>query len=95
MNSALQALLSERSVDPRSVGPRGGNVHAPELNSSARRASLNTERTDDGVHTLHRKDGWHDTATVGLINEQPWHRMAAYMLLQKRTNSEIAMAANQ
>lgn len=30
---------------------------------------------------------------MGLKNEQSWHRMAAYMLLAGRTNSEIAAAA--
>lgn len=32
-------------------------------------------------------------AAAGVMNEQPWHRMAAYMLNAGRTNSEIAMAA--
>lgn len=69
-------------------GPKGGNLNNPAQHPERRNASYNA--TDTG---LHRSEGFRDTAGPGLKNEQPWHAMAAYMLLAGRTNSEIAMAA--
>lgn len=73
---------------PKVLGPKGGDVNRPQYRPEARRAPLNT---NNGT-TLHKFEH-KDTATNGLSNEQPWHLMAAYMLLAGRTNSEIAMAA--
>jgi len=74
------------------VGPKGGNTNNPNLSPEFRRKTLNIDILPTGGIGLHRfeKD---DSATVGRKNEQPWHRMAAYMLNAGRTNSEIAMAA--
>lgn len=74
------------------VGARGGNTNNPNLAPEYRRKQLNIDILPTGGIGLHRfeKD---DSATVGRKNEQPWHRMAAYMLNAGRTNSEIAMAA--
>lgn len=73
-------------------GPRGGNLNNPKQNGAARRAPLNAPVDPaTGLPGLH---GYKDTATAGWIKEPPWARMAAFMLLQGRTNSEIAMAGN-
>lgn len=76
------------------VGPQGGNLNNPLQSPEARRAKLNAELDPlSNLPQLHRKDGFEDTAVAGRQNEQPWHRMAAFMLLAGRTNSEIALAA--
>jgi hypothetical protein len=71
------------------TGPRGGNLDNPRQQPEARRAPLNTKPVEGqpGLHTFR------DTAQKGVLDEKPWHRMAAYMLLSGRTNSEIALAA--
>ncbi len=48
----------------------------------------------NGTLPLHQGKQYHNTANNGRANEQPWHRMAAFMLLNGRTNSEIALAAD-
>lgn len=74
-------------------GPQGGNLNNPDQHPERRRAALNTALDEStglpGLHTFERPD----SALMGLKDEQPWHRMAAFMILAKRTNSEIAMAA--
>jgi len=76
-------------IDPlKVIGPNGGNLFDDRLNAERRRADFN-----GGETTLHRFER-NDVASRGLKNEQAWHRMAAYMLLAGRTNSEIALAAN-
>lgn len=74
------------------LGPDGGNVNAT-LKPDGRRAHLNT-RVDPatGLPGLHRKE-FVDTTVHGRDKEPAWARMAAFMLLQGRTNSEIGMAA--
>lgn len=72
------------------LGPRGGNLQNPKQVPERRQHPLNAVRVEGGAG-LHR---FEDVAEMGLKNEQPWHRMAAYMLLAGRTNSEIAMAAD-
>lgn len=74
-------------MDEKKYGPNGGDLD--RLNPEWRKASLSVTTTEAGP-TLHR---FHDTATIGRKDEQPWHRMAAFMLLAGRTNSEIALAA--
>lgn len=83
---------AETYLDPeQKVGPRGGNLENTSGSVEARRTSHNMEpEAQTGLPKLHR---FEDTATAGLKNEQPWHRMAAFMLLAGRTNSEIGMAA--
>ena len=59
-----------------------------------RRAPLNAGVDQaTGLPLLHRHEDFVDTARIGRKNELPWHRLAAYMMLAKRTNSEIAAAA--
>jgi hypothetical protein len=78
-------------IDP-TVGPRGGDLTNPKYRPAARTAHFNGETLPNGGLGLHfTKD--YDTAANGKVNEQPWHRMAAYMLNAGRTNSEIAVAA--
>lgn len=72
------------------LGPLGGNLNNPEQYPEHRKMHMNS-RPVEGGHTLHQ---FIDTAMMGVKNEQPWHRMAAYMLLAGRTNSEIALAAD-
>lgn len=67
-----------------STGPQGGNVEAH--NAEWRRADFRPQE-EFGLHKFE------DTAIPGRKNEQPWHRMAAYMLLSGHTNKEIAAAA--
>lgn len=69
------------------TGPRGGNLGNPDQHPERRNASYQDNGT--GFHNSQPKD----TATMGLQKEQAWHKMAAYMLLAGRTNSEIAIAA--
>lgn len=85
--SAASDLLGEVVL-----GPRGGDVNGT-MKPDSRRAHLNA-RVDPatGLPGLHRKE-FVDTATNGRDNEPPWAHMAAFMLLQGRTNSEIGMAA--
>lgn len=76
------------------LGPLGGNVNNPKQHHERRQAGLRVDGCRDGaLPLLHKGDTFQDTATYGLKNEQPWHRMAAFMLLAGRTNSEIAAAA--
>lgn len=76
------------------VGPQGGNLENPAQQPEARRSHLNAGiDPQSNLPQLHRQDGFVDTAAPGRQNEQPWHRMAAFMLLAHRTNSEIAIAA--
>lgn len=82
-----------RTAAAKAVGPRGGNLNNPAQYPHRRIANLNIELNAAGTHTLHRFEK-PDTAAPGRANEQPWHRMAAFMLLAGRTNSEIGLAAN-
>ena len=76
------------------VGPYGGDLTAPVRMPERRNARFNGGVDVNGAPGLHRFEKATDVVKMGLKNEQPWHRMAAYMLLAGRTNSEIAMAAN-
>jgi len=80
-------LLQENTVKPSNeVGPRGGNLNNPDQHPEWRKKEFNGSIE----HGLHR----YDTASEGFKNERPWNRMAAFMLIAGRTNSEIAVAAN-
>lgn len=71
------------------VGPRGGDLTAATHPREWRTASLKDQATG-----LHRFEGeFKETTVVPVKNEQAWHLMAAYMIVAKRTNSEVAMAA--
>lgn len=81
------------------LGPRGGQLDAPAHKADWRRAEHNAPPCPvTGLPGLHKHEGsepeFKDSVTLGIKDEQPWHRMAAYMILAGRTNSEIAMAAN-
>lgn len=91
MGGSIDTVLSQMR-EAGVIGPRGGNLENPEQNVEARRAPLNAPMVD-GQLGLHRSKEYVDTATRGLTREQPWHRMAAYMLLNGRMNKEIAAAA--
>lgn len=75
-------------VGHESIGPRGGATETEAMKPDWRRAGFNGG-PDLMLHRFEKPD----TATVGKKDEQPWHRMAAFMLLAGRTNSEIAAAA--
>lgn len=94
-SSGVELALQELKLAPApAVGPRGGDLNRPQ-NPEYRRESLNAEQNPDGTFKLHasRSKEWKDTSIGGIQREQPWHRMAGFMLLQGRTNSEIALAA--
>lgn len=79
------------------VGPRGGNLENPAQNPERRRSEfkpiqLNGTSELPGLHRFNGPEP--DSASAGIKNEQAWHRMAAFMILAGRTNSEIALAAN-
>jgi hypothetical protein len=88
--AAVLSSIPDKTTTSEARGPRGGDLlkHHPER----RRASLNAQVSESGLPTLHRFDTV-EKAEPGIKNEQPWHRLAAFMLLSGRTNSEIAMAA--
>ena len=71
------------------TGPRGG-----DLTASIHPREWRTTSLKDQVTGLHRfEDEFAETTAIPVKNEQPWHLMAAYMIVAKRTNSEVAMAA--
>lgn len=74
-------------------GPKGGNLNNPAQQPEARNAPFMGEVRENGTLGLHDLRD-HDSAAAGRYQEKPWHRMAAFMLLAGRTNSEIAMAAS-
>lgn len=85
-------MSKPKPFEPVAVGPRGGALD--QYNPHWRTQEFQPTITSNGEKGLHRFVKDHDTATQGFKNEQPWHRMAAYMLNAGRTNSEIAMAAD-
>jgi hypothetical protein len=88
-DQALAAIQLQAKKPTNEVGPKGGNLNNPDQHPQWRTESFNGSIE----HGLHRFSKDTDSATGGVKNEQPWHRMAAYMLNAGRTNSEIAMAA--
>lgn len=88
-DEALKLIQFHAPFPMNVVGPQGGDLNNPDQRPERRRASFNGSIS----HGLHRFVSPEDKAYEGLRNEQPWHRMAAYMLNAGRTNSEIAMAA--
>lgn len=98
---ALELLGVDTGTPPPAapvLGPRGGKTDVHAMRPEYRNASLNAPMVD-GFPMLHKgprptREEAITTATVGKCDEQPWHRMAAFMLLAGRTNSEIAAAAS-
>jgi hypothetical protein len=88
-DEALKLVQFHAPFPMNVVGPRGGNLKNPQQYPEHRKESFHGSLE----HGLHRFVQTEDKAYLGLKNEQPWHRMAAYMLNAGRTNSEIAMAA--
>jgi hypothetical protein len=91
----FEVLLEfEPPVGAKKTGPKGGNLDNP-AQSDYRRSPLNAPVNEQGVRKLHtnEKNGWRDTAVCGIMDEQPWHHMAALGMLAGRTNNEIAQAA--
>lgn len=75
------------------LGPKGGDLEG-SIKPEGRRAHLNAKLDPaTGLPGLHRRE-FVDTAIPGRDKEPAWARMGAFMLLQGRTNSEIALAAN-
>lgn len=88
-DEALKLIQFHAPFPANVEGPRGGNLRNPDQNPEWRKESFHGS-LEHGLHRFIRPE---DTAQAGLRDEQPWHRMAAYMLNAGRTNSEIAMAA--
>lgn len=74
-------------------GPRGGDLTNEAFNPAWRTQSFAPLALPDGGPGLNRFVKDHDTAAFGVKNEQPWHRLAAFMIVAGRTNSEVAIAA--
>jgi hypothetical protein len=89
LDEALKALQENTTKPANSVGPQGGNLSNPAQHPEWRKSEFKGS-VQSG---LHRFVDENDVANAGLKNEQVWHRMAAFMLIAGRTNSEIAMAA--
>lgn len=88
-DEALKLIQFHAPFPANVVGPHGGDLENPAQHPERRNASFNGSIS----HGLHRFVKSDDVAAMGIRDEQPWHRMAAYMLNAGRTNSEIAMAA--
>lgn len=93
LDFATQALNVPTEL-PQVVGPKGGSPNDPLYYPERRNSPLKVEHLPDGCIGLHRGARSTEVSVAGLKNEQVWHRMAAFMLLSGRTNSEIALAAN-
>lgn len=91
MNETFDPFVEEKEER----GPRGGDLNHTYNKGKPvwRKESFHGEQNGDGTYGLHRFVRDHDSVAPGKKNEQPWHRMAAYMLNAGRTNSEIALAA--
>lgn len=96
---ALEVLskIPDNTNGATRLGPKGGDLDKPN-GSAARSAGLkggiDPATGLPGLHRFRTNEKFQDTAAPGIACEQPWHRMAAFMLLAGRTNSEIAMAAS-
>jgi hypothetical protein len=93
---ALALEVLSKLPDNTKTGPKGGNLDAPnqpEARRAGHNGGLNEATGLPGLHRYGSGKEFSDVAAVGVKNEKPWHRMAAFMLLAYRTNSEIAMAA--
>lgn len=84
---ALEALgqPDRRSGQP-ARGPLGGNLENPDQYPERRRAPFTAPMLENGAPGLHRPD----SAYRGILNEQPWHRMVAHMVLNRIPNKKIA-----
>jgi hypothetical protein len=89
IDEALKLLQRDSTKPSNEVGPRGGNLSNPAQHPEWRKSEFNGS-IEKGLHRFVDPE---DKATGGQKNEQVWHRMAAFMLVAGRTNSEIAMAA--
>lgn len=67
------------------LGPRGGNLDVPRQKPQARQGQLNDVET--GLHKFK------DTAVHGYENEKPWHNLAAALLVQGKSNQQVAVLA--
>ena len=91
--SVMSSIL-DKTTTSEARGPNGGDLTNATYKPERRNAGLNAEIGENGLPKLHRFDK-PDAVEMGIKNEQPWHRLAAFMLLSGRTNSEIAMAAGR
>jgi len=74
-------------------GPNGGNLLGG-YHRERKIASLSAEIDPSGELGLHRFEKDDEIAAVGIKNEQPWHRMAAYLLVAGTSLEDVANAAN-
>lgn len=86
--NASATLISLGLDETQATGPRGG--HLDNGSVDRRTASFNPVSGAEGSIGLHK---FVDRAVVGLKEEQPWHRMAAHMLLAGRSNDQVAQSA--
>lgn len=89
LDEALKVLQLNSAKPGNDVGPRGGDVNNPNLAPEYRKSGFNGSIE----HGLHKFVDDEDVANVGIKNEKVWHRMAAFMVVAGRTDSEIAMSA--
>lgn len=85
------SFLAEQAK--KKVGPRGGDLTHPRLQAQYVRDFDEDGLAEDRI-PLHRAENGLRSAMPAIKNEQPWHRMAAYMLLNNCSNVSIAEAAN-
>lgn len=71
-------------------GPRGGDLQDRTMEH---RNSPFQADVEDGVRLLHRFEKPTDVAVCGTKDEQPWHRLAAYLMVEGKTVPEVAKAA--
>lgn len=80
------------SAPPESLGPRGGDLNG-NLRPESKRVPLNVEDLGDGIYSLHKQNGFKEVACNGIKDAQPWHMMAATMMLAGLSMQDIARAA--
>lgn len=89
LDEALAVLKLNSAKPGNVVGPRGGDVNNPNLAPEFRKSGFNGSIE----HGLHRYVDPKDVANRGIKDEKVWHRMAAYMIVAGRTDSEIGGSA--
>lgn len=86
-------ILETLSIPLTGVGPKGGDTEKP-YGKERRRAAFTPAGGDPDA--LHRFEGeYADRAVIGLKDEQPWHRIAAQLILAGKSNAEIAELAGK
>lgn len=89
LDEALKIIKLNAPKTGNVVGPRGGDVNNPNLSPEFRKSGFNGS-IEKGLHRFVDEE---DVANRGIKDEKVWHRMAGYMIVAGRTDSEIAIAA--